>query len=42
MGDVTRGITVDAAFEVLRKHSREHNAGIHDVAAAVVNLHMRP
>ena len=37
-----RGITVDEAFEVLRKHSRDHNAPIHEVAAAVVNLHMRP
>ena len=37
-----RGITVDEAFDVLRKHSRDHNARIHDVAAAVVNLHMRP
>jgi GAF domain-containing protein len=37
-----RGIPVDEAFEVLRKHSRDHNARIHDVAAAVVNLHMRP
>ena len=36
------GITVDEAFEVLRKHSRAHNARIHDVAAAVVNLNMRP
>ena len=36
------GITVDEAFEVLRKHSRDHNARIHDIAAAVVNLHMRP
>ena len=37
-----RGIPVEEAFEVLRKHSRDHNARIHDVAAAVVNLHMRP
>ena len=37
-----RGITVDEAFEVLRKHSRDHSAPIHDVAAAVVNLRMRP
>ncbi len=37
-----RGISVDEAFDVLRKHSRDHNAGIHDVAAAVVNLHLRP
>ena len=37
-----RGISVDDAFQVLRKHAREHNARIHDVAAAVVNLRMRP
>jgi GAF domain-containing protein len=37
-----RGIGVDEAFQVLRKHSRDHNALIHDVAAAVVNLHLRP
>lgn len=37
-----RGISVDEAFEVLRKHSRDHNARIHDVASAVVNLHLRP
>src|SRR4051794_24561085 len=37
-----RGIGVDEAFQVLRKHSRDHNAGIHDVAAAVVNVHLRP
>jgi len=37
-----RGISVDEAFQVLRKHSRDHNARIHDVAAAVVNLHLRP
>ena len=38
----TRGITVEEAFAVLRKHSRDHHAPIHDVAAAVVNLHLRP
>jgi GAF domain-containing protein len=37
-----RGISVDEAFQVLRKHSRDHNAHIHDVAAAVVNLQLRP
>ncbi len=37
-----RGVSVEEAFDVLRKHARDHNAGIHDVAGAVVNLHMRP
>ena len=37
-----RGISVDDAFQVLRKHCRDHNARIHDVAAAVVHLRMRP
>ena len=37
-----RGIGVEEAFDVLRAHSRDHNARIHDVAAAVVNLHLRP
>lgn len=32
------GVGVDQAFETLRQHSRSHNARIHDVAAAVVNL----
>lgn len=32
------GITVDQAFELLRRHSRARNARLHDVAAAVVNL----
>lgn len=32
------GISVDQAFELLRRHSRAHNARLHDVAAAVVGL----
>jgi GAF domain-containing protein len=36
------GISVDAAFRRLRKHARDHNARIHDVAYAVVNLGLRP
>lgn len=36
------GISVDAAFQRLRKHARDHNARIHDVAYAVVNLGLRP
>jgi PAS domain S-box-containing protein len=38
----TRGIGVDDAFQVLRKHARDHNARLHDVAAAVVTLGLRP
>lgn len=37
----SRGISVDDAFLILRKHARDHNARIHDVAAAVVNLGFR-
>lgn len=37
-----RGISPDRAFEVLRGHSRSHNASVHAVAAAVVNLGFRP
>ena len=37
-----RHITVDAAYQLLRKHSRDHNARLHDVAVAVVTLHLRP
>ena len=37
-----RAITVDEAFDALRAHSRNHHASIHDVAAAVVNFHLRP
>jgi PAS domain S-box-containing protein len=38
----TRGIGLDDAFQVLRKHARDHNAGLHDVATAVVTLGLRP
>jgi GAF domain-containing protein len=38
----SEGISVDAAFLLLRRHARERNARIHDVAAAVVNLGLRP
>src|SRR5262249_47470023 len=37
-----QGISIDEAFRTLRKHSRDHNVRIHDVASAVVNLGMRP
>jgi PAS domain S-box-containing protein len=39
---VSRGIGVDDAFQVLRKHARDHNARLHDVATAVVTLGLRP
>ena len=35
------GVGMDGAFEMLRRHSRSHNARLHDVAAAVVNLGLR-
>jgi GAF domain-containing protein len=37
-----RGITVDAAFEILRRHARSHSAPLRSVANAVVSLGMRP
>jgi len=37
-----RNISVAAAFELLRSHARSHNASLHSVADAVVNLRLRP
>ena len=37
-----RGLSIDDAFQLLRKHARTHSADIHQVAAAVVNLGLRP
>jgi GAF domain-containing protein len=37
-----RGISVDEAFEVLRKHARSNGAPLRDVARAVVHLGLRP
>ena len=37
-----RGIPVDAAFEVLRKHARRNSASLSLVAEAVVRLGLRP
>jgi GAF domain-containing protein len=37
-----RGITVDQAFAVLRKHARSRNAPMHAIAKAVVELGLRP
>lgn len=36
------GVDVDAAFAILRKHARDRNDRIHDVADAVVNRGLRP
>lgn len=38
MISVTHTISVDQAFELLRRHARSRNASIHAVAEAVVNL----
>src|SRR4051812_8672376 len=35
------GISVDNAYQKLRRHTRQHNAHLHDVAHAVVNLGLR-
>lgn len=35
------GVGVDRAFEMIRRHARAHNARLHDVADAVVNLGLR-
>jgi len=37
-----RKITMDQAFEALRKHARDHNASLRSVAEAVVKLGLRP
>lgn len=37
-----RAISIDEAFEVLRKHARSHRAALRSVAEAVVNLGLRP
>lgn len=37
-----RGISVDEAFEVLRRHARSHSANLRKVADAVVRLGLRP
>ena len=37
-----RHITVDQAFEVLRRHARNHSATLRSVAEAVVSLGLRP
>ena len=37
-----RGIGVEEAFDVLRRHARDHNATLQAVASAVVTLGLRP
>jgi len=37
-----RRISVDEAFEVLRRHARSHSASLRSVAEAVVSLGLRP
>jgi PAS domain S-box-containing protein len=37
-----RGISVEEAFQSLRKHARDHNASLQDVATAVVTLGLSP
>jgi GAF domain-containing protein len=37
-----RQVSVDAAFELLRRHARSHSAPLRSVAEAVVNLGLRP
>jgi len=34
-------VSVDAAFDRIRRHAREHQASLHDVAAAIVDLGLR-
>ena len=37
-----RGISVEEAFQALRKHARDHNASLQEVATAVVTLGLSP
>jgi GAF domain-containing protein len=37
-----RGISIDEAFQCLRRHARSHRAPLRTVAEAVVNLGLRP
>jgi GAF domain-containing protein len=37
-----RNVSIDAAFELLRNHARNHNSSLRAVAEAVVNLGLRP
>jgi transcriptional regulator with GAF, ATPase, and Fis domain len=35
-------VSVDQALQVLRKHARDHNVTLHEIANAVVHLDLRP
>ncbi|MDH6281366.1 GAF and ANTAR domain-containing protein [Prescottella agglutinans] len=35
------GIGVDAAYQLIRRHARSHNASVHTVAEAIVTLELR-
>lgn len=37
-----KGISVDLAYQQLRRHARNHNVSIAEVASAVVNVGLRP
>ena len=37
-----RGTSVEEAFQALRKHARDHNASLQEVATAVVTLGLSP
>lgn len=37
-----RGIDVDGAFQLLRKHANDHHAGLRETAEAIVKLGLRP
>jgi GAF domain-containing protein len=37
-----RGVTLERAFQILRKHSADHNTSLRKVAEAVVRLGLRP
>ena len=37
-----RATNVDNAYSILRKHTRDHGASLHDIARAVVDLGLRP
>jgi GAF domain-containing protein len=36
-----RGVTVDQAFQLMRRHARNHNASMRSVACAIVHLGLR-
>lgn len=38
----TNNVGIDEAFDILRRYARRHSITIHDTAAAVINLGLRP